>query len=106
MGFLAFHEETRVAIYGIGDFAELVYLGLKDFGITEIDIYSSDSSIGCTFLGMPVRSVDTLDTNEYDRIIVASLDNSEAVASGLESRGKSSSKVVVFFSDPPQERQV
>ena len=102
---LAFHEETRVAIYGTGDFAELVYIGLKDFGITEIDVYSSDSPNGRTFLGMPVRALDTLDTNEYDRIIVASLGDSEAVASDLESRGKSSNKLVFFFSDPTPERQ-
>lgn len=102
---LAFHEETRVAIYGTSDFAELVYIGLKDFGISEIDVFSSDSPNGRTFLGMPVRGVDTLDTNDYDRIIVASLGDSEAVASDLESRGKSSNKLVFFFSDPAPERQ-
>lgn len=102
---LAFHEETRVAIYGTGDFAELVYIGLKDFGITEIDIFSSDSPNGRTFLGMPVRGVDTLEINEYDRIIVASLGDSETVATDLESRGISSNKLVFFFSDPLAKRQ-
>ena len=102
---LAFHEETRVAIYGTSDFAELVYIGLKDFGITEIDIFSSESPNGRTFFGMPVRGLDTLDTNEYDRIIVASLGDTDAIATDLESRGKSSNKLVFFFSDSVAKRQ-
>lgn len=95
---LAFHEESRVAIYGTGDFAELVYIGLKDFGITEIDIFSSDSPNGRTFLGMPVRSVESSDFSEYDRVIVASLDGPETDVTDLEKQGITADKRIVFFS--------
>ena len=33
------NAESRVAIYGNGEFAELVYLGLKELGIEEIEIF-------------------------------------------------------------------
>ena len=51
---LALHQESEVAIYGTGDFAELVFLGLKEIGIEEIDIYGQDSESNSRFLGIPV----------------------------------------------------
>ena len=38
---LALNAESRVAIYGTGEFAELVYLGLRDLGIEEIAVLKS-----------------------------------------------------------------
>jgi hypothetical protein len=95
---LAFHEETRVAVFGTGEFAELVYLGLRDFGITEIDIFSSGSPNGQTFLGMPVHSIDSLNADEYDRVIMAFLGEAKVAAATLSHHDDLSNKLVVFFS--------
>jgi len=43
---LALNEESRVAIYGTGEFAELIYLGLKELSIEEIDVFDLPSEAG------------------------------------------------------------
>ena len=51
---LALNEESRVAIYRTGEFAELVYLALREIGIEEIGIFDADSRPNGKFLGMQV----------------------------------------------------
>lgn len=94
---LAVNEESRVAIYGTSEFAELVFLGLKEIGIEEIDMYSPSSSGGRRFLGMPVHDVARLNSANYDKIVVAMLDGSEAARADLLERGVSPQKVVTLF---------
>ena len=96
---LALNEESRVAIYGTGEFAELVYLGLKELGIAEIDIFGRRGSAGQRFLGMPVQDVATLHPEGYDRILVALLGELEAPLGDLQQLGASSQKLVTFFSN-------
>jgi len=105
MGTLALNEESRVAIYGTGEFAELVYLGLKELGITEIDVFDSGIPMGRTFLGMPVLSLEAFDSEEYDRVLVAWLGGSETANAALQTRGTSPDKLVVFFADATATRQ-
>ncbi len=68
---LALHAESRVAILGTGDFAEVVYLALKEFGVEEMDVYASGKEVGGMFLGMPVNDTATLRSGGYDRVVVA-----------------------------------
>ncbi|MCE2464181.1 MAG: winged helix-turn-helix transcriptional regulator, partial [Dehalococcoidia bacterium] len=70
---VALNEESRVAIFGTGEFAELVYLGLREMEVEEIDIFSSKDTGNGRFLGMLVRDVGTLQPEQYDRIFVARL---------------------------------
>ena len=39
MNLLDVTEESRIAVYGTDEFAELVFLGLRELGIEEIDVY-------------------------------------------------------------------
>lgn len=94
---LAVNEESRVAIYGTSEFAELVFLGLKEIGIEEIDMYSPGSSGARRFLGMPVHDVTALRPENYDKIVIAMLDGSEAASMDLLDRGVSPHKVVTLF---------
>lgn len=94
---LALHEESRIAIYGTGEFAELVYLGLKEYGIEEIDVFNTvDGSVN-RFLGMPVRDVATLQPAEYDRVVIASLGSLDGIYEELQQRGAREEKLVTFF---------
>ena len=70
-------EESRIAVYGTNEFAELVFLGLKELGIEEIDMYSPGSPAGRRFLGMPVRDTTTIQSEDYDKVVVAVIDGSE-----------------------------
>jgi DNA-binding MarR family transcriptional regulator len=94
---LALNSESSVAIYGVGDFAELVYLGLREIGIDEIGIYSRNAQTGETFLGMPVRDADSLDLLNYDRVIIAYLNGAGNLPDNLHKDGANALKVVTFF---------
>ena len=94
---LALHEESRIAVYGTGEFAELVFLGLKEYGIEEIDVFGVVDGTGRRFLGMPVRDVSTLEAEDYDRVMIAIPGGSDEVYSELRSRVSGEEKLVTFF---------
>lgn len=96
---LALNEESRVAIYGTGELAELVYLGLKELSIEEIDVFDFKSADGRRFLGLPVRDIESIQSSLYDRVMVTYLEPSTMVMSKVEDRGVSSDQLVVFFPD-------
>ena len=99
MATLALNEESRVAIYGTGEFAELVFLGLREIGIEEIDMYSTGSSDGRRFLGMPVYDASMIQPEDYDKIVVAILNGSDEASVSLLDRGASLHELVIFFGD-------
>lgn len=93
---LALNEESQIAIFGTGEFAELVYLGLKDHGIDEIDVFGPD---GGKFLGMPVREPNSLVSERYDWVMLAVLNDSDSPLDDLLVQGVSADKLVSFFGD-------
>lgn len=102
---LALHEESRVAIYGAGELAELVYLGLKELEVEEIDIFAPGSPGGSTFLGLPVRDVGALQPERYDRVVVALLPWSNQATEELQERGIDPNQLVTFFPDGKARRK-
>ena len=96
---LALNAESRVAIYGTGEFAELVYLGLREIGIEEIDVFAQDSPYSNKFLGMPVRDISALKPEQYDRVVVAILSGVDAVNREFPELNGPSGKLVTFFRD-------
>ena len=94
---LALHEESRVAIYGTGEFAELVYLGLREIGIEEIDIFAPGGGDGSRFLAMPVKDADALKIDDYDRVLVAILNDPEELTKRLSGLNGDEGKIVSFF---------
>lgn len=96
---LALNEESRIAIYGTGELAELVYLGLKEIGIDEIDVFGPKSLEGHRFLGMPVQDLAALRPERYDRVLLALLQGWEVPHAALQERGATPEKLVTFFGD-------
>jgi DNA-binding MarR family transcriptional regulator len=96
---LALNAESRVAIYGTGEFAELVYLGLRDIGIEEIDVFAQNSPATNKFLGMPVRDLSAMKPEEYDRVVVAILSGVDAVGTEFPELKGLPDKLVTFFRD-------
>ena len=96
---LALNEESRIAIYGTGEFAELVYLGLKEIGIEEMDVFGPGNGANGKFLGMPVYDVSGLTAEHYDRIVFAMLDAPEAVRREFRELQVGPEKLVTFFQD-------
>jgi hypothetical protein len=100
---LALHAESRVAIYGTDEFAELVYLGLRNLGIEEMDIFAPQSPDGSKFLGMPVRDVATLQPKHYDRVVIATFNGLEKRRAELQGQGVTAHQLVTFFGSAPLE---
>ena len=99
---LSLHEESRVAIYGTGMFAELIYLGLREMRIEEIDIFGSDGTVGSMFLGMPVQDVAGLRPELYDRVVIAILQHGETNDMELPDLGLAPGKIVTLFTEGNQ----
>ena len=99
---LALHAESRVAIYGTGEFAELVYLALKDLEIEEMDFFASATPDGSKFLGMVVNDLSTLKKDRYDRVIIAELSRIEEICAELRANGIDDSQMVTLFGDAQQ----
>lgn len=73
LGTLSLHQESRIAIFGTGEFAELVYLGLREIGLEEIDVFATNPTPSQRFLGIPVQDISSIRSQDYDQILVASL---------------------------------
>jgi DNA-binding MarR family transcriptional regulator len=94
---LALNRESRIALCGTGEFAELVYLGLKEQGIEEIEVFSHEYTSGSNFLGIPVQPLESLQPNEFDRVIFGILDEQTPQEIHRLENDLDESKVVVFF---------
>ena len=105
LGSLALHRESRIAIYGPGDFGELVYMAVRDLGIEEVDVFAAAPDVDAGFLGMSVRRISDLAPNAYDRVLVAELAGGEEARSALRDLGVASEAIVTFFEAPPAGRR-
>ena len=91
------HAESRLAIYGTGEFAELVYIGLREIGIEEIDVFDSSETKTSKFLGIPVQEVTRINSEQYDWVVVANLAGQESIRSRLQELGIEEDKLITFF---------
>ena len=86
---------TKIAIHGTGEAAELAYLSLREQGIEPVAIV--DVVSGGRFLGMTIQSIDDLASTNYDRIIVASLDNGETIRDELVCSDVEKDKILLLL---------
>jgi DNA-binding MarR family transcriptional regulator len=92
-----FHElaesgARRVALYGTGDLAEIVYITLKEAGMELVGV-ADEARAGKRFLGHTVLPAPGLAGLPVDRIVLATLDPEGATAR-LESAGVPVQKLV------------
>lgn len=77
--------EQRIAVFGTGEAAELAYLSLKEHGLEPAAIFALEP--GGTFLGMVVHGIDDCAHVPFDRLIVATLDNSDQLVRRMVDAG-------------------
>ena len=92
------HLESRIAIIGSGDFAELVYLALKNHGIEDIQTFALNPEQGQKFLGMPVNKITKTVLRDFDKIFFAEMGSSEN-AFNILNLTVPSKKIVAFTLD-------
>jgi DNA-binding MarR family transcriptional regulator len=90
------HQE-RIAIYGTGDAAELVYLLLRDMGLQLVAVFGAEGD--GQFLGLPVRPIADHGTVAFDVLVVAQLERPAGTAKLLRQAGVPDAKVVTLRPD-------
>lgn len=96
---LALHSESRIAICGTGELAELVYLGLKELEIEEIEIFGPTEAAGQKFLGLLVQDVAELRPEDYDKVVIAELGVVEPTGRQTPLGGSDADRFITFFAD-------
>jgi DNA-binding MarR family transcriptional regulator len=84
----------RIALFGVGEAAELAYLTLKEAGLEPVGVF--DTHAEGQFLGMTVRPVADLGDEAFDAIVVATFDPPDHQVAALERRGITRSKIVTL----------
>jgi DNA-binding MarR family transcriptional regulator len=85
--------ETRVAIYGTGDAAELVYLLLREMGHELVAVFDDEPR---DFIGLRVQRVTDHAEVRYDVLIVAVLERPAAVVRRLKQFGVPEAKLLML----------
>lgn len=87
-------RRNRVAIYGTGEAAELVFLLLREIGVEPVATF--DEAGGQQFLGMPVHRIADHRTVAYDLLIVALIEKTQPVVNALVSTGVPPQKLLLL----------
>jgi DNA-binding MarR family transcriptional regulator len=107
----AVSQQQRVAIYGTGDAAELVYLLVREMGLELVGVFGeagngtngSDGADGSNghFLGFPVMPVARHADVAYDVLVVAVLERPAGTAKLLSRAGVPAAKMLMLRPDWP-----
>jgi DNA-binding MarR family transcriptional regulator len=92
-------QRQRVAIYGTGDAAELVYLLVRDMGLELVAVFNTEPAEH--FLGVPVLPIVEHATVSYDVLVVAVLERPAGTAKLLRQCGVADEKVLMLRPDWP-----
>ena len=85
---------SRIAIYGIGEAAELAYLCLREFGLEPVAVF--DGEAAGVFFAIPVRPRAECATVAFDALIVATFEDPGPLVADLRVQGVPRDKLVLF----------
>ena len=95
-------QRQRVAIYGTGDAAELVYLLVRDMGLELVAVFNAEAAE--PFLGVQVLPIAEHPTVSYDVLVVAVLERPAGTAKLLRQCGVPDDKVLMLRPDWPSHK--
>src|SRR5262249_32731053 len=84
----------RIALYGVGEAAELAYLTLKELGLEPVGVFAREPD--GHFLGFPVRALDELPPEDLDIVIVATFERPEEALTALLGQGVRRERVLTL----------
>jgi DNA-binding MarR family transcriptional regulator len=90
-------EQRRVAIYGTGDAAELVFLLTREMGLELVAVFGPTDN--GPFLGFPVTAIGNHADIAYDVLVVAVLERPAGTAKILTEAGVPEGKVLMLRPD-------
>lgn len=83
---LTIDSDSRVAIYGTTEFAEMIFLALREHGVQNIDFFDSDTE-SQQFLGQEIFPVHDIASKNYAVILVAHTTKISSKLDELRSEG-------------------
>lgn len=92
-------RRKRVAIYGTGDAAELVFLLIRDMGLELVAVFGPEQEV--RFLGQPVTVIADHASVPFDVLIVAVLERPAGTFKLLRALGVPDDKVLMLRPDWP-----
>ena len=90
-------RQQRVALYGTGDAAELVFLLTREMGLELIAVFGPES--GGQFLGHPVQPLAEHSTVAFDVLIVAVIERPAGTIKLMRQSGVPDAKVLMLRPD-------
>ena len=99
---LPLNTESRVAILGTTEVAELVYLALKDLGVEDIEVFDTTPTV-TKFLGMRVQALESMVPAYYSKVVIAAAGNTDKLRGELAACGVSGSQIVEMLNASRRE---
>ncbi len=90
-------QRRRIAVYGTGDAAELVFLLIREMGLELVAVF--DGASDRPFLGHPVLPIDRHGEVAYDVMVVAVLERPAGTIKLLRQHGVPDTKVLMLRPD-------
>jgi hypothetical protein len=84
-----------MAIYGAGEMGELMYLVLRDMGVTQVDFFDIEG--GRSLLGTTVRDLGSMQPDEYVKVMIAFSSDIAGKRADLKSIGIGDSQIITFL---------
>jgi len=94
---------STVGIYGATELGELMFLVLRQSGFKRI-VFLDESGFG-EFLGAPVRSLDSIDPDEFAKVFVAFPNDIASRKETLENAGVRPKNMIALFDPVEQETE-
>jgi DNA-binding MarR family transcriptional regulator len=92
-------EQRRVALYGTGDAAELVFLLLREMGLDPVAVFGEPNGQQA-FLGFPIQPIENQSLVTYDVLVVAVLERPAGTAKRLREAGVPADKLLMLQPAP------
>ena len=92
-------QGKRIAIYGTGDAAELVFLLLREMGLELVAVFGPEQD--GQFLGLPVRGIAEHHDMPFDIMVVAMLERPAGTLKLLRQMGVPPDKILMLRPDMP-----
>ena len=95
---LAQEGVRRILLYGTGEMAELAYLTIQEVGLTLVGVVEEEVEAH-SFFNLPVRPLSEIESLDFERVIVATLESRRQDSERLLKRGVEARRIISLPED-------